>query len=72
MFKNLSILFSVPTLSLKAIGILHSYLPSLTLTNLSMFINTNAGVQPRWIQGDLKVGGRRRRLWKNTCLITDI
>ena len=40
MFKNLSILFSVPTLSRKAIRILHSYLPSLTLTNLSMFINT--------------------------------
>ena len=31
-----------------------------------------AGVQPRWIQGDSKVGGRRWRLWKNTYLITDI
>ena len=31
-----------------------------------------AGVQPRWIQGDSKVGGRSRRLWKNTYLITDI
>ena len=31
-----------------------------------------AGVQPWWIQGDLKVGGRSRRLWKNTYLITDI
>ena len=31
-----------------------------------------AGVQPRWIQGDLKVGGRSRHLWKNTYLITDI
>ena len=29
-------------------------------------------VQPRWIQGDSKVGGRSRRLWKNTYLITDI
>ena len=28
-----------------------------------------AGVQPRWIQGDLKVGGRSQRLWKNTHLI---
>ena len=32
----------------------------------------HAGVQPRWIQGDSKVGGRSRRLWKNTYLITDI
>ena len=32
----------------------------------------NARVQPRWIQGDSKVGGRSRRLWKNTYLITDI
>uniref|UniRef100_A0AC11EGZ0 Uncharacterized protein n=1 Tax=Ovis aries TaxID=9940 RepID=A0AC11EGZ0_SHEEP len=31
-----------------------------------------AGVQPRWIQGDSKVGGWSRRLWKNTYLITDI
>ena len=31
-----------------------------------------AGVQPRWIQGDSKVGERSRRLWKNTYLITDI
>ena len=31
-----------------------------------------AGVQPPWIQGDSKVGGRSRRLWKNTYLITDI
>ena len=31
-----------------------------------------AGVQPRWIQGDSKVGGRIRRLWKNTYLIIDI
>ena len=31
-----------------------------------------AGVQPQWIQGDSKVGGRSRRLWKNTYLITDI
>ena len=31
-----------------------------------------AGVQPRWIQGDSKVGGRSRRLWKNAYLITDI
>ena len=31
-----------------------------------------AGVQPWWIQGDLKVGGRSRRLWKKTYLITDI
>ena len=31
-----------------------------------------AGVQPRWIQGDSKVGGRSRRLWKNTYLITYI
>ena len=31
-----------------------------------------AGVPPRWIQGDSKVGGRSRRLWKNTYLITDI
>ena len=31
-----------------------------------------AGVQPRWIQGDSKVGGRSRRLWKTTDLITDI
>ena len=31
-----------------------------------------AGVQPRWIQGDSKVGGRSRHLWKNTYLITDI
>ena len=30
-----------------------------------------AGVQPRWIQGDSKVGGRSRCLWKNTYLITD-
>ena len=28
-------------------------------------------VQPQWIQGDSKVGGRSRRLWKNTYLITD-
>ena len=28
-------------------------------------------VQPRWIQGDSKVGGWSRRLWKNTYLITD-
>ena len=26
----------------------------------------------RWIQGDSKVGGWSRRLWKNTYLITDI
>ena len=32
----------------------------------------SAGVQPRWIQGDSKVGGRSRRLWKNTYLITDV
>ena len=31
-----------------------------------------ARVQPRWIQGDSKVGGRSRCLWKNTYLITDI
>ena len=31
-----------------------------------------SGVQPRWIQGDSKVGGRSRRLCKNTYLITDI
>ena len=31
-----------------------------------------AGVQPWWIQGDSKVGGWSRRLWKNTYLITDI
>ena len=31
-----------------------------------------AGVQPRWIQGDSKVGGWSRHLWKNTYLITDI
>ena len=31
-----------------------------------------AGVQPRWIQGDLKVGGQSQGLWKNTYLITDI
>ena len=31
-----------------------------------------AGVQPRWIQGDSKVGGWSQRLWKNTYLITDI
>ena len=31
----------------------------------------SVGVQPRWIQGDSKVGERRRRLWKNTYLITD-
>ena len=31
-----------------------------------------AGVQPRWIQGDSKVGGQSWRLWKNTYLITDI
>ena len=35
-------------------------------------LETYAGVQPRWIQGDSKVGGRSRRLWKNTYLITDI
>ena len=29
-------------------------------------------VQPRWIQGDSKVGGQSRCLWKNTYLITDI
>ena len=34
--------------------------------------HSGAGVQPRWIQGDSKVGGRSRRLWKNTYLITDI
>ena len=40
---------------------------------LSVFdIRVIAGVQPRWIQGDSKVGGRSRRLWKNTYLITDI
>ena len=38
--------------------------------NLCVYIY--AGVQPRWIQGDSKVGGRSRRLWKNTYLITDI
>ena len=32
----------------------------------------DAGVQPQWIQGDSKVGGQSRRLWKNTYLITDI
>ena len=31
----------------------------------------NTGVQPRWIQGDSKVGGQSRHLWKNTYLITD-
>ena len=31
-----------------------------------------AGVPPQWIQGDSKVGGRSRRLWQNTYLITDI
>ena len=31
-----------------------------------------AGVLPRWIQGDSKVGGQSRCLWKNTYLITDI
>ena len=30
------------------------------------------GVQPRWIQGDSKVGEWSRRPWKNTYLITDI
>ena len=35
-------------------------------------MQSHAGVQPRWIQGDSKVGGRSRRLWKNTDLITDI
>ena len=30
-----------------------------------------AGVLPRWIQGDSKVGGQSRCLWKNTYLITD-
>ena len=35
-------------------------------------LQSTAGVQPRWIQGDSKVGGRSRRLWKNTYLITDI
>ena len=33
---------------------------------------TYAVVQPQWIQGDSKVGGQSRRLWKNTYLITDI
>ena len=32
----------------------------------------SAGAQPRCIQGASKVGGRSRRLWKNTYLITDI
>ena len=36
------------------------------------FLPRSVGVQPRWIQGDSKVGGRSRRLWKNTYLITDI
>ena len=35
-------------------------------------VSVTAGVQPRWIQGDSKVGGWSRRLWKNTYLITDI
>ena len=40
---------------------------------LSIFtVFCNAGVQPRWIQGDSKVGGWSQRLWKNTYLITDI
>ena len=36
------------------------------------YLGRAAGVQPQWIQGDSKVGGRSRRLWKNTYLITDI
>ena len=31
-----------------------------------------ARVQPWWIQGDSKVGGRSWYLWKNTYLIIDI
>ena len=45
----------------------------LCLYILGMILKTQcAGVQPQWIQGDSKVGGRSRRLWKNTYLITDI
>ena len=40
--------------------------------NLPVTPSISAGVQPRWIQGDSKVGRRSRRLWKNTYLITDI
>ena len=41
---------------------------------LRVLISTGplAGVQPRWIQGDSKVGGQSQRLWKNTYLITDL
>ena len=40
--------------------------------NLPVTPSISAGVQPRWIQGDSKVGRRSRRLWKDTYLMTDI
>ena len=52
-----------------AIGLMTQLLGN--LPSNSLFRAPLAGVQPRWIQGDSKVGGRSRRLWKNTYLITD-
>ena len=50
-----------------------SFIPSFLRNLCTIFHNgCITEVQPRWIQGDSKVGGRSRRLWKNTYLITDI
>ena len=57
-------------------GFLYLYSLNLLACNFLFFlsgfdIRVIAGVQPRWIQGDSKVGGRSRCPGKNTYLITD-